>query len=237
MLFALSGKVLPRVTDTILVAERFRVRAMGASRAVGGGDPARVSALLSGKDGTGAPLKGHRHAYYLPLDRDGDGHIDHVLVRCADGLDTAEQAALGSVQSLWQSKGRPDVQVVLVASGAAPEVLDSSRIWGSATPFVTARHHRPARGPIDAWLESELRRAISQHGLPEPLRVEPVATGREGTAGRTLRWLEFRRGRKDDSPRPGHGFRIEFAQEVTGPFALGYASHFGLGLFAPAPSE
>src|SRR5712664_417829 len=110
VLLALHGKVLPLVTDTIAVAERFRMCAMGASRRIGGGDPARVSSFLSGKDSTGTPLKEHRHAYYLPLDRDEDGRIDHVLVRCTGGLGREEQLAIAGVRTLWQSKGKPEVQ-------------------------------------------------------------------------------------------------------------------------------
>jgi CRISPR-associated protein Csb2 len=55
-----------------------------------------------------------------------------------------------------------------------------------------------------------------------------------------LRWTEFKRWRSSGS-RPavseGYGFRITFSEEVAGPIALGYASHFGLGLFIPEISD
>lgn len=234
VLLALHGNVLPLVTDTIAVAERFRLCAMGASRRIGGGDPARVSSLLSGKDATGTPLREHRHAYYLPLDRDRDGRIDHILVRCMARLGREEQLALGGVRALWQSRGKPDVQVVAVAAGMATSLLETSRAWTSATPFVTARYHRAGRGDFDAWLEGELCRSLGQEGLPTPSHVERVSHLRLDTSGRSKRWIEFRRARKDDSPRLGYGFRVEFPTEVTGPFAVGYGSHFGLGAFRAA---
>lgn len=231
VLFAIHGSLLPLVTDTMLIAEQFRRCAMGASRRIGGGDPARVSSLLSGKDAAGAPLTDHRHAYFLPLDRDGDGRIDHVLVRSAAGFGREDQLALAGVRALWPSRGKPGVQVVSVASGEAKYLLETSRFWTSATPFVTARHHRPARGELDVWLEGELRRALEQHGLPAPSRVERVPELRREASGQSKRWIEFRRARKGDDQRLGHGFRLEFPAEVRGPFAVGYGSHFGLGVF------
>ncbi len=233
VLLALHGKVLPLVTDTVIVAERFRACAMGASRRIGGGDPARVSSLLSGKDATGAPLREHRHAYYLPLDRDGDGRIDHVLVRCIGRLDVEDQLAIGGVRALWQSKGKPDVRVVSVASGMATDLLETGRTWTSATPFISPRHHKRKRGEFGAWLKDELLRALAQHGLPAPVHVEPVASLQFSRTKRGRRWGEFVRSRKEDDPRPGFGFRITFAEEVPGPFAIGYGSHFGLGQFVP----
>jgi CRISPR-associated protein Csb2 len=233
VLLALHGEVLPLVADTVVVAERLRACVMGASRRIGGGDPARVSSFLSGRDATGAPLREHRHAYYLPFDRDGDGRIDHVLVRCSGGLDREDQLAFEGVRTLWQSKGKPVVQVVSVASGIVTDLLETGRVWTSATPFVAPRHHKPKRGEFGAWLENELRRSLTQHGLPLPVHVEPVTSLEIAATKRRLRWGEFVRCRKEDSPRRGFGFRILFAEDVSGPFAVGYGSHFGLGQFVP----
>lgn len=33
--------------------------------------------------------------------------------------------------------------------------------------------------------------------------------------------------------RPGGSWRLTFAEPVSGPLALGFACHFGLGLFRP----
>jgi CRISPR-associated protein Csb2 len=82
--------------------------------------------------------------------------------------------------------------------------------------------------------EHDLRRLLQLGGKPDPERVEiqPVTyLGSKRTA-----WLEFRRGRKDDPEkerRLGYGFRITFPEPVSGPIALGYGCHFGLGLFVP----
>ena len=35
----------------------------------------------------GKPLNGHRHAFFLPLDENGDGRIDHLLVTSLSRLE------------------------------------------------------------------------------------------------------------------------------------------------------
>jgi hypothetical protein len=55
---------------------------------------------------------------------------------------------------------------------------------------------------------------------------------------RTLRTLQFQtqrhHGHGKRSHQPAVSLTIEFEQEIQGPLALGYGSHFGLGLFVPA---
>ena len=62
--------------------------------------------------------------------------------------------------------------------------------------------------------------------------------------GKPVSWLDFRtirpRGKKDEDKKygsrgdsPAMGYRIEFADPVRGPIALGYGAHFGLGAFYP----
>jgi CRISPR-associated protein Csb2 len=57
--------------------------------------------------------------------------------------------------------------------------------------------------------------------------------------GRALRALHFHRfRRKRGLAQPdtlGRLLELRFAQPVRGPVALGFACHFGLGLFIPAP--
>ena len=78
--YALRSAVLPRITDTVPFAERIRLHLMGIHRKLSGGDPEAVSPLFSGKAPDGRPAKGHEHVFLLPLDEDGDGRIDHLMV-------------------------------------------------------------------------------------------------------------------------------------------------------------
>ena len=50
-----------------------------------------------------------------------------------------------------------------------------------------------------------------------------------------VRWLEFHTRRfKGEQGYGLAGFAMEFPAVVAGPIALGFACHFGLGLFMPA---
>ena len=228
--YALHSTVLPRITDTVAVAERTRTILMGIHRRVVGGDPAAVSPLFSGKTPEGGPALEHGHAFFLPLDEDGDGRIDHLLISVSDTFDASELEALDQLRKLWKAGGRPDIRLVLV-SLAAELPGEPSTGWVSATPFVTARHYRRGRGAYLEWLGGEVRKECGFHGLPEPASIEWI--DRTRVEGHELRWMEFTRNRKGNRPLRGHGCVLTFSEPAKGPFALGALSHFGLGLFIP----
>ena len=74
-------------------------------------------------------------------------------------------------------------------------------------------------------------------GLPEILEIRELPSVAHG--GRALRPLHFHRfRRKRGLVQPdtlGRLLELRSAQSVRGPIALGFACHFGLGLFIPAP--
>jgi CRISPR-associated protein Csb2 len=228
--YALYSAVLPRVQDTVPFAERIRSYLMGIHKRIMGNEPAAVSMLFSGKESDGTPMKDHRHAFILPLDEDGDGRIDHLLIYADVAFNSSELNALDRLRSVWQPKGRPDVKLVLIAL-AADKPESTSRRWVSVTPFVTRRHYRKGRGTFDEWLNSEIFKECSFHNLPEPASIKwlpHLLTNR-----RPLRWAEFVRSRKNSNPLRGYGCLLEFDEAVSGPFAIGSACHYGLGLFMP----
>jgi CRISPR-associated protein Csb2 len=227
VLYAFDSKVLPQVTETVEVAERARAILMGIHKRIVG-DPAKVSPRFSGKSASGSPSEGHQHAFFLPQDRDGDGRIDHLLVRCVQAFDDAELLALDRLSSIWQRDGRPELACTPVRWGATRDVVPLE----SATPFIPPRHWRPARGPFGQWLREEVTRECRNQGLPAPVRVEPLAE-LSIRGSRSIHWMEFRRNRKDDRVRSGYGLRIEFNEPVPEALALGYGCHFGLGQFRP----
>jgi CRISPR-associated protein Csb2 len=124
------------------------------------------------------------------------------------------------------------------AATKLPEIpiFARARRWRSVTPFSLPRF--PNRGggkpprPRDLP-EGQLIRELKNRGLPEPVSIKRI----EGyqVEGRPLvRWLEFHTTRYNGTKGNGlAGFEIEFADEVRGPIALGFACHFGLGLFLP----
>ncbi len=68
--------------------------------------------------------------------------------------------------------------------------------------------------------------------------VSPEALAEVAGVRLSSRYRHFRRARRDAAKAPpaalALGLRLTFDQPVAGPLCLGYASHFGLGLFEPA---
>lgn len=124
-------------------------------------------------------------------------------------------------------------------SGYGPftaSIVSTSKRWRSLTPFSLPRF--PNRGggkpprPRDLP-EAQLIQELIVRGLPEPISIRRI----EGYQSNTLplvRWLAFHTRRFKGTEGKGlAGFEIEFAEPVTGPIAVGFGCHFGLGLFVP----
>jgi CRISPR-associated protein Csb2 len=127
-------------------------------------------------------------------------------------------------------------------TGGGCLLFATSQVWVSYTPFVATRlpkYNRNRKPRLDehglhqGTPEHDLRRLLRLDDKPEPVEIEPLAFTFLGN--HKTRWLEFIRGRRKDPEvkRLGYGFRITFPTPVKGPIALGYGSHFGLGLFVP----
>ena len=97
-------------------------------------------------------------------------------------------------------------------------------------------------------MASGLQIGSAAHDLMRLLSLNPQTAGaeivqdrviivREPPDARTLRCLEFQTTRYSGGGHRGQdegaSFTVTFPEEVTGPLALGYSSHFGLGLFVP----
>lgn len=239
--FALSATALPLLADAIAIGDRVRMSLIRHSD----GHP-----IFTGRDAIGNVRRGlhHDHAWFLPADDDGDGAIDHVVVYARGGFDLPAIRALARLRRVW-GHGGPDLTVTLVAMGSPHDLgclrrdgsrirtaqLGTARIWDSLTPFVPPRHIKyRATGVRDAANE-QLARLLALHGRPLP-RIEPLAP-EDATAPRppAIAWQRFRRRRTVGGGSRGgdvaFGFRLCFDQPLTGPIALGYAAHQGLGQF------
>lgn len=228
--YALVSTVLPRAHETVPLAERVRTKLMGIHKRIKNEDLSLVSPVFSGKTSDGNPLTGHRHAYYLSLDEDGDGYLDHLLVYASVPFDESELSALDALHSVWQPNRRPDINFVLIS--LSEEIFSSrSKEWISATPFVTSRHYRKGRGAYDDWLKEEIVKECGFHGLPAPAEI--IWIPHTMHTSHSVHWVEFIRSRKNQTPLQGYGCILRFSEEVAGPFALGAGCHFGLGIFVP----
>ena len=192
---------------------------------------------LTGKDDARMPLKGaHRHAHYYPLDLDEDKRIDHILVYSPIGLDHNAQTALMSVSRTYSSD-YPSLIVSCVGCGAIelmrrqirdrknrPSLLLAcSREWESYTPFIAPRYiHKTGKHSI----EDQIIRECESRGLAKPQKIEI----RERTE-----FLKFIVKRQKGKTQPPSSvpfcIHLTFAEPVQGPISLGYASHYGLGIF------
>jgi CRISPR-associated protein Csb2 len=199
---------------------------------------------LTGKDATGSPLTGNRHAHLLPLDLDGDGHLDHIVIYAPMGLGPVAQRAVRSLKRTWTKGGVGELQLALAGQGdiddlrALPAPLSigidrllgstsGARVWTNTTPLVLPRY-RKDRGAnaFDGQVKSEL----ACRGLPRA-EVELLPWNDD-----TRHMLHAVRVRRSPARRPpvdaAFAVRLVFEEPVQGPIAIGYGAHFGLGLFS-----
>lgn len=248
--FALAGKVLPMAFDTLRWGDLARKCALAQFGRQNGG---AKSAILSGKDPAGKPLKDHLHAFYLPADEDGDGKLDHLTIWVPGGLDEQAYQAVVSIKTLNPGRGQEPVTLVYQAHGDAPDFEDvsplfgQSKRWRSLTPYVLTQHikfrgprneqgqKRMVNGPVEQ-IEREVQWRCHGHRLQQARRRSPneaIASLDRGRH-RGFRPIEFFRYRQRGSSGGGaFNFCIEFQEPISGPLALGFSCHFGLGLFVP----
>ncbi len=227
--FVLTGKPLPRVEDSLRIGELMRMAVMSQATHIFG--EASIPPIFSGH---GLPSGNrHRHAFYLPWDSNGDGRIDRVLVHVPDGMDAKQQGVLHRIDRIWAREGT-EWRLVLESIGgseAAGVLAGISTQWTSVTPYLHPWHIKKR-----FMAEDQLRRECSERGMPELVKAEAfdeVNVGRDRKR-RPIHFSRFRNRRGLDQPdRLGRFWRLAFSEPVQGPLALGFACHFGLGLFAP----
>lgn len=230
--FELDSAVLPRLTNALALGDRMRQALIKWSDGLW---------IFSGRDATGAPMRGHHHAFYLPADDDGDGRLDHITVYCRDGFPAEAVSALERIRRLWGASGH-EIRVVLVRLGRVDEVCETpslpqlgpARTWQSHTPFVLPRHVKRRGDVVLERPEDQLTACLDELGLPTPTTIEPTAAAQANPSIPWHRFLRIRQrgGGSFGSPR-GFGFRLQFERPVCGPIAVGYGAHQGLGQFTP----
>src|SRR4051812_38334173 len=100
--FLLDHPVLPLVTDTLPLAEQARRSLLSKCKHLARRDDPNLtdaqiwplSPAFWGKDEYGRPRRGHEHAFFLPVDEDGDGRLDHLTVWAPMGFNHLERQAL-----------------------------------------------------------------------------------------------------------------------------------------------
>lgn len=237
-----NNHALPSIARTLPQAELLHRALVGFSTKNSGNCP-----VLSGCDAAGKPLCGpHEHAHVLPIDLDGDGHLDHILIWAPMGLDAAAQQAVRTVRRTYTKGGIGSLGLALVGIGALEDLCrlegiygdrfqsivnpaGAARHWRSLTPFVPPRYMKK-NGPNT--LEGQIKAELSSRDIPSPVKIEIIDPKEDDDAMRQRHSIRLRR----NGPKPpvdcGFSLRLVFPETVKGPICLGYGSHFGLGLFA-----
>lgn len=244
--YEIVSTVQPRITHAVSVADRVH-RSLCKWSDQGQGS----SQVFTGKDTEGRPLPGHRHAHVFCETNGPRDAITHITVWARQGFDDAARLALRRLNKVWGHEGH-DIRLVLIGIGEPASFPDctffsTSRTWRSLTPFISTRHvktfrdGRPKTDETNGWPIGS-----AAHDLLRFLGLDPRTAGaviRQEKVitlpnQRTLRSLQFQTQRPRGEGSRGNGnagsFVIEFPKPLTGPFALGYGAHFGLGLFVPA---
>lgn len=157
--------VLPPLTDTLLVADKFRNAAMAVCR-----EPGRA---LSGHEDDNSPCKDHQHAFWWPLDEDNDGFIDHVMVWAPGAFEQREVDALRRLTRLHQRGGRPDLLVSPTYVGQVSAYSSwnghGATTFVSATPYFSPLHlsHGKASSGHTRPITKVIRKGLLAQGIAD----------------------------------------------------------------------
>ena len=256
--FLLAGRPRPRVEDTVKIGELMRLAALSKfgwrlDSATGRKVP-NAPPSISGRGADGRRLRdpAHAHAFWLPEDSDSDGRIDRVSIFLENGIDDDLHDKLNRITRLWlapkQRAEDADIEdasamewrLALEGVGRPADFSERARIfarssrWRSATPFLASGHLKAAGHA------GEVRRLVRRRGMDVRFGFHPsdvsvtklpeISSG--GTTRRAIHFHRFRsRGGERQPDAAGALLDIVFPKPVEGPVALGYGSHFGLGLF------
>jgi CRISPR-associated protein Csb2 len=236
--FALFGKPMPRIEDALRLGEALRLAAMGKAKELLGAVPTE----LSGHD---LAANRHGHAFWLP-EANARGEIDHMLIHAPQGLSNQAVRALISLRSIKRDKGE-SVRLMLEGLGrvdlfsSLTRLTRESAVWQSVTPYLHPWHLKKpemrSSEALRAAMLEQLRREWRARSTESPDIVDLRELRSVNFGGRELRPVHFHRfRRKRGLTQPdtlGRLLEVRFASPVRGPVALGFACHFGLGLFAP----
>lgn len=230
MSFVVVGKPLPRIENSLRIGEVTRLAVMRQFGKDDEGCP-RTPALLSGHDLP--PENRHRHAFFLPWDSGGSGRIDRIVIHVPGGVDDPARRVLQGLRKIW-IPGGGEWQLAMETMGPVSDthpLMGKARTWETLTPYLHPWHRKK-----NFSIEDQIRRECHERGLPVPKLERMPEIEINSRMRRPVHFHRFRQRKRvfTQPDRLGSFWRLTFPQPVQGPLALGFACHFGLGLFQPA---
>ncbi len=239
----------PHIIDSVKVAEMLRTATLSVFGRILGYD--NIPELVSGKTvGSSDKIQGyHQHAHFFCEPDFETGEITHISIFTPTQIPFEHLLIFAQITEIWNADfGRIFLEPTNEDPFLSSVIYGSSAKWKSLTPFLLDRHLRIKRSEkhdeftynqaLERELIKQIEKELADRNLPEPLSVTfDRKNGVDLNQYLSISWNEFRRFRTQSTRRPaieyGHGFEITFNKKTTGPLALGYASHFSLGLFTP----
>jgi CRISPR-associated protein Csb2 len=185
--------------------------------------------------------------------------VTHITIWAPMGFDEVACLALRKLNKV-RGYGGHDIRLVLHGIGGMKDFNDCplfalqerAQVWRSLTPFVSTRHaktFRDGRPKMDAngWQTGspahDLLRllALHPHSATAVIKQLDERDRPFHFGSQRLRSLQFQTTRHDGGGNrgnsSGNAFTITVSEAVSGPIAIGYGAHFGLGLFTPMDRE
>ena len=229
---------LPSIVRTLPQAEHLHRQLVGSLNG-------QHNRALTGCDKHHRPLREpHRHAHVLPLDLNGDGHLEHILIWAPMRLDHEAQSAIRQLRRTFTKGGVGPLRLAVAGSVAKIDELQTlpgewgeglrrhvgtSREWISVTPFVPPRHLKK-RGSNS--LEGQVQAELASRCLPAAQHIEVLSPHDSDLARRHRHAVRVRRFGPPPPVDCGFTLKLGFSKTISGPLCLGYGSHYGLGQFA-----
>ena len=180
----------------------------------------------------------HSHARYLALDLDEDGLIDCLMLHVRSGLPAELIPTLAEIDEVHIAGGGHVLEPMAMGPDGVGGPFGPARVWKNATPWVTpwSRLSKTGKERPDHSPELQFRRELEALNL-EPVEIhweETIWLGDRLTPASQFAVGGAKRGIRKPPPGASSAFAtLVFEEPMTGPLAMGYGSHFGLGLFMP----
>ncbi|MDE0525476.1 MAG: type I-U CRISPR-associated protein Csb2 [Thaumarchaeota archaeon] len=226
--FAILGG-RPPIEKTITVAGLMRRSVMAKI----GNARTSIPEYISGHDHTGKPLQNnHRQAFWLPVDADCDGLIDHVAVFVQEGFERSIQDVFYSIRQLNDGHGLVlDVSFRGFYGRKSLEkrcgLFKSKKDWISATPYFMPWHMKKNYNR-----DEQIRKECRKRGFGN---IPSITDHEIRVGGKRMSTEAFHSIHNKQRPinPTGDALKISFKEPIRGPVSLGFGSHFGLGMFVP----